>query len=78
MIQFESIFFGLKALLYGLPVSFATMYLMYLAIREVFVQEFLILWDRIGEAVIMIIGITAVTMLYASAKVRKGNIIESL
>ncbi|HIU67612.1 MAG TPA: ABC transporter permease [Candidatus Caccomorpha excrementavium] len=78
MIHYESIFLGLKALLYGLPISFAAMYLMYLAIKEVFVQEFLILWNRIGEAVIMIIGIAAVTMLYASAKVRKGNIIESL
>lgn len=78
MINYESIFYGIKALFYGLPLSFLTIWLMYSAINGVFTQSFIIPWGRIAAAVIMVIGVVAVTMLYSSSKVRKGSIVDSL
>jgi len=36
MINYESIFYGIKSLLYGLPISFIMMYLIYKSLAEAF------------------------------------------
>jgi putative ABC transport system permease protein len=78
MIRYESIFYGLKGLMYGLPLSLIMAYLLYRINRTVMDFAFTLPWKNYAVAVLMILAIVLATMLYASAKVRKENIIEAL
>ncbi|ATW25165.1 ABC transporter permease [Candidatus Formimonas warabiya] len=78
MIRFESVFYGLKALLYGFPVSLAVMLLLHHMQAGVFDVGFSLPWASYGVAVILIFVIVGVTMLYSSAKIKKENIIDAL
>ena len=78
MINYESIFYGIKALLFGLPVSFAVMYLIFNALGGEFSYEFIVPWSSVAVVVVSVFVIVGVAMLYSSAKVRKENIIDVL
>lgn len=78
MIRFESVFYGLKALLYGLPISFAVSLLLYRLQADVFEIGFSLPWASYGVAVALIFVIVGATMLYASDKIKKENIIDAL
>ncbi len=78
MIRYESIFYGLKALLYGLPVSFATVYLVYKTLGRNFDFHFFVPWDSVLMAIAGVFLIIGITMLYAVRKTKKDNIIDTL
>jgi len=78
MINYESLFYGIKALLYGLPISFGMMYLIYKVLSNSFGFNFIIPWASVLIAVIAVFGVVGLTMLYASSKIKKENIIEAL
>lgn len=78
MINFESIFYGIKALLYGLPISFLVSYLLYYVFNKGMEFSFSLPWLNIGICILGVIVIISTTMLYASAKIRKENIIDAL
>lgn len=78
MIRYESIFYGLKSLLYGLPMSIGLMYLMHRGLSEGFVFSFSLPWMHIGIATFAVFLIVTVSMMYSSAKVKKENIIDAL
>ncbi|WP_326975450.1 ABC transporter permease [Caproicibacter sp. BJN0012] len=78
MIRFESVFYGLKALLWGLPISLAVTLLLHNLQADVFDVGFSLPWASYGVAVILIFVIVGVTMLYSSAKIKKENIIDAL
>jgi putative ABC transport system permease protein len=78
MINYESIFYGIKALLYGLPISLAVIYLIYRSLTNTFMFSFDLPWLSIFYVIIAIFLIVGAAMLYASAKVKKENIIDSL
>ncbi len=78
MINYESIFYGVKALLYGLPLSLAFIFLMYLSATNSFDYGFVLPWNSIIVAIIAVFIIVGAAMLYSTAKVRKENIIETL
>lgn len=78
MIRFESVFYGLKALLYGLPISVAVSLLLYNIGSDVFKFDLSLPWASYGMAVVLIFVIVGSTMLYSSAKVKKENIIDAL
>lgn len=78
MIWFESIFYGIKTLLYGLPISFAVIFLLYYAFTGSFYFQFYVPWASVAVAVLSIFILVAAIMLYSTAKVKKANIIESL
>jgi putative ABC transport system permease protein len=78
MIRFESIFYGLKALLYGLPISLAVTLLLHGMQTDVFDVGFSLPWASYGVAVVLIFIIVGASMLYSSAKVKKENIIDAL
>jgi len=78
MINYESIFYGLKALLYGLPISVIVMYLIYRALQGTFEYGFTLPWMSIIQVVVAIFLIVSITMLYSIRKIRKENIIDSL
>lgn len=78
MIRFESVFYGLKALLYGLPISVAVSLLLYNIGSDVFAFGLSLPWASYGAAIILIFVIVGSTMLYSSAKIKKENIIDAL
>jgi putative ABC transport system permease protein len=78
MIRFESIFYGMKGLLYGLPISVAIAYLLFGVQRSVLETSFTLPWMSYAVAIAMILIIVLVTMWYASSKIKKENIMDAL
>lgn len=78
MINFESIFYGLKALLYGLPISFMIMIVLYRQLSNSFDFEFFIPVGSIITVIVSVFMIVGASMFYSGAKVKGQNIIEGL
>ena len=78
ILRYESIFYGLKALAFGLPLSLAINYLLYQSMGGAFEFAFTIPWANYLVAIFAVFAVVFVTMLYSSAKVKKENIIDSL
>lgn len=78
MIRYESLFYALKTLLYGLPVSFGLMALLQLVVQEDFEMPFRVPWIPLVCAVAGVVVFVGLTMLYSSGKLKKNNIIEAL
>ena len=79
MIYFESLFFGLKSLLYALPVSGVIIYFIHTSITDVLAYQSVML--PIMQMIYAIIGVFVIvllTMLYASRKIKKENILEAI
>lgn len=78
MINYESVFYGMKALLYGLPISVLVMYLVHRSLMNSFSYPFELSWFNIGTVIVAVFIIVTVAMLYSSSKVKKENIIDAL
>ncbi|KRG15898.1 ABC transporter permease [Lederbergia galactosidilytica] len=78
MINYESIFYGVKALLYGLPLSIAIMLLIYRVLMNSFSYPFTLPWLSLLSVVVAVFLIVGIAMLYSSSKVKKENIIDAL
>jgi putative ABC transport system permease protein len=78
MLNFESIFYGIKALVYGLPISITVMYLIYQVLMDSFEFAFTLPIRSIFIVIIAVFLIVGIAMLYSSNKVRKENIIDAL
>ncbi|MCI8497345.1 MAG: ABC transporter permease, partial [Clostridiales bacterium] len=78
MIRFESLFYGVKALLYALPISFLILFWMYHTISGGFGFALVIPWGQIGIAVAAVFFVVSITMLYSGHKIKKQNIIDTL
>lgn len=79
ILRFESLFFGLKSLLYALPVSIGIIYLMHLSMRNtVEIDMILIPWKSILMAVILVFIVITISMTYATRKIKKENILDAI
>jgi putative ABC transport system permease protein len=78
MIRFESIFYGIKGLLWGLPLSMLIGWVLYRLQLSVLSSGFTLPWLSYGVAVLMILVIVFATMMYATHRIKKENIIEAL
>lgn len=78
MIRFESLFYGIKSLIYGLPISFVVMYWIHLQTRSAFDYRFQLPWGYIGIVILAVFVIVGAAMLYSTSKLRKDNIVETL
>lgn len=78
MLNYESIFYGIKTLIYGLPISFAVMYLIYRLLRSSFEFGFTVPWGSVIIAIVAVFVIVGLAMLYSASKVKKENIIDAL
>lgn len=81
MMNFECFFYGLRTLLLGVPIGGAFSWLIYRAMAaseqlEGFAWHFP--WENLTVSVAGVFCIVFVTMLYATGKVRKENIIDAL
>ncbi|MFP7296793.1 FtsX-like permease family protein [Neobacillus niacini] len=78
MIQYESIFYGVKALTYGLPISLLVMFGIHRSTGFTFEYGFQLPWLSIVFVIIVIFLIVGSAMLYSISKIKNENIIESL
>jgi len=78
MINYESIFYGIKSLLYGLPVSIALMYLMHVSVTNMFEYPFALPWLQLLYVVVAVFLIVGLAMMYSSSKVKRENIIDAI
>ncbi|MGG1688254.1 ABC transporter permease [Pseudalkalibacillus sp. NRS-1564] len=78
MMNYESIFYGMKAILYGIPISIAIMFLMYLSFRSTFVYGFTLPWMSLLFVIIAIFIIVGSAMFYSIKKLDKNNIVDTL
>lgn len=79
ILRFESLFFGLKSLLYALPVSIGIIYLMHLSMRNIVeIDMILIPWKSIIMAVILVFIVITISMTYATRKIKKENILDAI
>ena len=76
MLDLECVFYGTKALLYGLPLGVFVCFLLNQAFGNMITFLFEIPWTSIMISIIAIYFVVFATMLYASRKVKKENIID--
>lgn len=79
ILYLESLFFGLKSLLYALPVSIAVIYLLSKSLGGIVPRNHLLIpWMSIFIATIGVFLIVLMTMMYASKKIKKENILNAI
>ncbi len=78
MIAYESAFYGIKAVIFGLPVGTVIMLLIRNSVTDSFTVEFGIPWMGYLIAIVGVFVVIGLTMLYSSRKIKKSNIIEAL
>ena len=78
MLNYESIFYGIKSLIYGLPLSFAAMYLIHNTLMRKFDFQFIVPVKSIMIVIVSVFLLVGTAMLYAARKVKKENIIDAL
>lgn len=79
MMNFESILYGFKSLLFGLPVSVLITRLIYeISTRGGYEFEFYIPWASFAVAVISVFVVVFASMIYSMRKIKKDNPIDAL
>lgn len=79
MILFESIFLGIKALLYAIPISFLVVYLLKSLNNTIFgINILLIPWESMLVAIFGVFIIVFITMKYTVSKIEKKGIIDTI
>lgn len=78
MMVYESILYGLKGILYGLPVALGVTYLIYLSLSNGIDFEFFVPWTSVIIAVFSVFVVVFATSIYAMDKVKKDNPIDAL
>ena len=78
MMNFECLLYGVKGLLYGLPVSFAVTWLIYRSISNGVEGAFYIPWHSIAIAVGSVFLVVFATMVYSMKKIGKKNTVDAL
>ncbi len=78
MIRFESLFYGIKALLYGLPLGAVVASLIYMVLQRNFALNFAIPWPNIAICILFVALTVGGTMLYSAKKARGKSIVETL
>ncbi len=78
MLNFESIFYGLKALLYGIPASVLVTYLIYQIFKHGVHTDFYLPVRSIIISIFTVFFVVFVSMIYSMRKVKNENIIDAL
>ena len=81
MMNFQCFFYGLRTLLFGVPIAGILSWLIYKGMvaneqLEGFAYHFP--WQSMAASVLGVFCIVFITMVYAASKVRKENIIDAL
>lgn len=78
MMDYECILYGCKGLLFGLPVAIVVTWFIYRAVGEGVVLNFYVPWYSVTIAIASVFVVVFATMLYATHKLRKDHVVETL
>ncbi len=81
MMNFECVFYGMRTLLFGLPIAGIISWLIYeglVAAERMDNFDFIFPWGSMAISVFSVLFIVFITMLYAISKIKKENIIDAL
>ncbi len=80
MMNFECAFYGMRALLFGLPIAAISSWLIYKGMIASGADniDFVFPWKSMAISVFSVLFIVFITMLYAISKIKKENIIDAL
>lgn len=78
MLDLECVFYGSKALLFGVPLGILICYLINIGFGNGIEFIFRLPWFSIIVSIIAVYAVVYITMIYSSRKMRKENIIEAL
>ncbi|MCC0765043.1 ABC transporter permease [Clostridioides sp. ES-S-0006-03] len=77
MMNFECAFYGMRSLLFGLPIAVISSWLIHKGMVKDDI-DFVLPWTSIGISVFVVLFIVFITMLYAISKIKRENIIDAL
>lgn len=79
MMNFECAFYGIRALIFGLPIAVISSWLIYKVMGGGADNiDFVFPWSSIGISVFGVFFVVFITMLYAISKIKRENIIDAL
>ncbi|GAB1533378.1 MULTISPECIES: FtsX-like permease family protein [Brevibacillus] len=78
MLRFEGFFYGMKSLIYGLPISLCVMFFIYKSFSRNFEFAFTVPWVDLIIAGIGVFFIVGTTIFYANRKYKEYSIVNSL
>ncbi|MBD5637157.1 ABC transporter permease [Clostridium botulinum] len=81
MMNFECVFYGMRTLLFGLPIAGIISWLIYkgfVTVERMENFDFVFPWGSMAISVFSVLFIVFITMLYATRKIKKENIIDAL
>ncbi|ENJ9654495.1 FtsX-like permease family protein [Clostridium botulinum] len=81
MMNFECVFYGMRTLLFGIPISAICSWLIYkglISAERIDNFHFVFPWGSMAISVFSVLFIVFITMLYATRKIKKENIIDAL
>ena len=80
MMNFECAFYGMRALIFGLPIAAISSWLIYkgMVVGGADNIDFVFPWGSMGISVFSVLFIVFITMLYAISKIKRENIIDAL
>jgi putative ABC transport system permease protein len=78
MIIFESVFFGVKSLMIGIPISLVIVYLVSYVMSDMSTTGFVFPFVPILISMLSVFFIVLLTMRYATSKIRHDNILDAI
>ena len=78
MMNYECLFYGARALLYGLPVSVLISFLIWKTAGMVVTDRFQLPWTAVAAAVASVFLVVFITMLYAMNRIKRENPLDAL
>jgi putative ABC transport system permease protein len=78
MMNYECLLYGIKGLMYGIPVSFGVTYLINRSIIEGWETGFFVPWYSVVIAIGSVFAVVFATMIYSMRKIKDDNPIDAL
>ncbi len=78
MIRLESIFYGVKSLIIGIPIGLVLSYGMYNVFRNSMEMEYILPYKAIVISILFVAVVIGIIMRYSMNKINKQNIIETI
>lgn len=78
MIRLESIFYGLKSLIIGIPIGVGLSYLIYKAFEIDMGMNYVLPFKSIMISIVFVAVVVGIIMKYSMSKINKQNIIETI
>ncbi len=78
MLNYECLLYGIKSLIYGMPVALLVTYAIYRVVNNGFAADFYIPAASVVIAVFSVFAVVFATMFYAAGKLKKNSLVETL